>query len=216
MVLREYEKEGYIMIDPVTMNARKPRDDSYGHAMLNRMNDRHRELYKWGLEHVSLDTAEKILDIGYGGGQNIKNMRKIAPNARFWGIDYSPASYKKCSEVNHDGIQEGTVNVEIGSVEHLPYEKDFFSLVTAFETVYYWPNIDQCLRNVYEVLEEKGAFLICNEDCTLEGHEDIADALDMRFFDTEELEAMLRNAGFRTVHTYRHGNGSWVCAVGRK
>ena len=25
------------MIDPVTMNARKPREDEYGYAMLNRM-----------------------------------------------------------------------------------------------------------------------------------------------------------------------------------
>lgn len=204
------------MIDPVTMNARKPRDDSYGLAMLNRMNDRHRELYKWGLEHVSLDTAQKILDIGYGGGQNIKNMRKIARDAQFWGIDYSDASYKRAFEVNHEAIREGQVHLEIGSAEQLPYEQGFFDLVTAFETVYYWPNIDRCFRNVYEVLGDRGAFLICNEDSAREGNEAIAEALDMRFFTAADLEDMLRKAGFRTVHTYCHGNGKWVCAVGRK
>ncbi len=204
------------MIDPITMNARKPKDDDYGYAMLNRMNDRHRELYKWGLEHVSLDTPKKILDIGYGGGQNIKNMRKIACDAKFWGIDYSDASYKRASEVNREAIAQGAVELQIGSAEKLPYEHNFFHLVTAFETVYYWPNIDQCLKNVYDVLEEKGVFLICNEDSAREGNEAIADALDMRFFSTEELETMLHKAGFRTVHTYRHGNGKWVCAVGKK
>ena len=204
------------MIDPVTMNARKPRDDAYGHAMLNRMNDRHRELYKWGLEHVSLDIAEKVLDIGFGGGQNIHNMRKIAPDAEYWGIDYSPASFKRASEVNHEAIQEGRVHLHIGSVEELPYEKDFFNLVTAFETVYYWPNFLQCLKNVCAVMQEKGAFLICNEDCSREGNEAIADELNMNFYSADELKELLHAAGFRTVHAYSHGNGRWVCAVGRK
>lgn len=201
------------MIDPVTMNARKPRDDSYGHAMLNRMNDRHRELYKWGLEHVSMDTAQKILDIGYGGGQNIRNMRKIAPEARFWGIDYSDASYKKASEVNHEAIAEGMVHLEMGSAEELPYEHDFFNLVTAFETVYYWPNIVQCFRNVHDVLAEGGEFLICNEDASLQGNEELADALNITFYGLSELEALLHQAGFETVRTDTHPNGKWICTV---
>ena len=204
------------MIDPVTMNARKPRDDDYGNAMLNRMNEHHVTLHRWALEHVSAEHSRQILDIGYGGGQNIRNLCSLAPQAKVSGIDYSEASYKKCSEVNREAIAEGRVELKVGSAEDLPYADDSFDLVTAFETIYYWPNIVQCFRNVHRALKDGGEFLICNEDSFLEGNEAIAEALTMEFYGAEELEKLLREAGFSAVRTERNPNGKWVCAVGKK
>lgn len=204
------------MVDPITMNARKPRDDSNGHAMLHRMNERHKPLYKWGLEHVSLDTPETILDIGYGGGQNIRNLLQLAPQAKISGIDYSDASYRKCGELNMDAIAEGTVDICLGTAESLPYEKNSFDLVTAFETIYYWENIENCFQNIFNILREKGVFLICNEDVSPSGIEDIASALNMHFYSADQLKKLLHAAGFQTVHAYLHPKGNWICVVGTK
>ena len=204
------------MVDPVTMNARKPENDTYGHAMLHRMNERHKPLYKWGLEHVSLDTPKAILDIGFGGGQNIRDLLQLAPQAEIFGIDYSEASYEKCRELNENAIRNGKLNIRTGTAESLPYEDDSFDLVTAFETIYYWKNIEECFRNVYRSLRERGAFLICNEDADARGIEEIAQALDMNFYSAEQLKKILHQAGFQTVHTYLHPKGSWICAVGIK
>ena len=35
--------------------------------------------------------------------------------------------------------------------------------VTAFETVYFWPELAQNFREVYRVLKPGGVFFICNE-----------------------------------------------------
>lgn len=204
------------MVDPITMNARKPRDDNFGHAMLHRMNERHKPLYKWGLEHVSLDTPKDILDIGFGGGQNIRNLLQLAPQAKIYGIDYSEASYKKCEELNRDAINEGTVSISVGSAETLPYEKESFDLVTAFETIYYWKNLENCFKNICEVLRDRGVFMLCNEDMDESGLEDVAKALDMSFYTPEQLEKMLLSAGFQTVHAYVHPKGNWLCVVAVK
>lgn len=204
------------MINEVILNARKPKDDQCGYKMLNRMNDRHKNLHKWGLEHISIDHMDTILDIGFGGGENIKNMLRLAPNAKICGIDYSEASYKKCYELNKNAIDEGNLSLKIGSVENLDYEKEYFDLVVAFETIYYWPNIEKCFRNIYDILKDKGSFLICNEDSSLTGNEEIAEKLNMKFYDEEELKNLLENAGFKTVNTYKNVNGKWICAVGKK
>lgn len=204
------------MVDPITMNARKPKDDSYGQAMLHRMNERHKPLYKWGLEHVSLDTPEAILDIGFGGGQNIKNLLHLAPQAKISGIDYSEASYRKCEELNREAIEEGRVSISLGTAENLPCDRESFDLVTAFETIYYWENIENCFKNIYDSLKKEGVFLICNEDVSSSGIEDIARALHMRFYSEDQLKKLLHKAGFQTVHTYLHPRGNWICAVGTK
>ena len=204
------------MIDEVTMNARKPREDEHGFAMLNRMNQHHRELHRWALEHVSLDTDKTILDVGFGGGQNIHNLLHLAHGAKVWGIDYSPASYQKCAELNQDAIRAGRLELTLGSADQLPYDHDSFDLVTAFETIYYWPHIDQCFRQIWERLRENGRFLICNEDSSAAGNEELIEALHLNYYSCEDLDRMLRQAGFRTVHTYTHHNGKWICAVGKK
>lgn len=204
------------MIDPVTQNARKPREDQYGNAMLERMNEHHKILHGWALDHVSVSDKTSILDIGFGGGQNLKNMMELAKCARFYGIDYSPASYKKCQQVNQDAINKGQLELTVGSADALPYAENSFDLVTAFETIYYWPNIQQCFCQICHVLKEKGTFLICNEDSRLQGNEAIADALSMEFYDQKSLETLLRQAGFSEVHTDLHENGNWICAVAVK
>ena len=43
------------------------------------------------------------------------------------------------------------------------FADDWFDAVTAFETVYFWPDLPRCFREVYRVLKPGGTFLICNE-----------------------------------------------------
>lgn len=50
-----------------------------------------------------------------------------------------------------------------GSAEQLPYSDEMFDLVTAVETVYFWPNLPDCLQEVRRVLKPGGKFAIMVE-----------------------------------------------------
>ena len=215
-IIRKLHERVFFRIDPVTMNARKPKDDESGLAMLNRMNERHATLHEWGLSFTAVEEPAKLLDIGFGGGQNIKNMCELFPEAEIYGIDYSEASYKRCKELNACEVEKGRVKLEIGSAESLPYEADTFDFITALETVYYWPEIEECFKSVCRVMKEGGSFLVCDEDSSREGNEAIAEALSMNFYTADDLGKLLLSAGFKTVKTETHENGHWVCAVAVK
>ena len=45
------------------------------------------------------------------------------------------------------------------SVAELPFEAEQFEVVTAFETVYFWPELAQNFREVYRVLKPGGLAL---------------------------------------------------------
>lgn len=45
----------------------------------------------------------------------------------------------------------------------LPFGNDVFDLITAFETIYFWPDILEALKQVHRVLKPNGTFMICNE-----------------------------------------------------
>ena len=143
-------------------NTRKPVGFG-GKIMVAMMNVGHSAVARWGLQFLNAAPDAKVLDFGCGGGANIKRLLKKCPEGIVKGIDYSPVSVEKSKKVNEAAIAEGRCTVLQGSVADMIFAGDWFDAVTAFETVYFWPDLPQCFREVYRVLKPGGTLLICNE-----------------------------------------------------
>ncbi len=143
-------------------NTRKPVGLG-GKIMVAMMNLGHSPVARWGLRFLELTLDAKVLDCGCGGGANIKRLLKKCPEGIVKGIDYSHVSVEKSKKVNEAAIAEGRCTVLQGSVADMIFAGDWFDAVTAFETVYFWPDLPQCFREVYRVLKPGGTLLICNE-----------------------------------------------------
>lgn len=197
-------------------NACRPRGLE-GRLTLRRMNRRHASMAAWGFSHLDLPRDAKTLDIGCGGGANLAELLRRSPAGHVTGIDYSEVSVKKSSAFNKEAIRAGRCSVLQGNVLDLPFPDGSFDAVTAFETVYFWPEIGKALQNVRRVLKEGGVFLLCNETDGKSGpglH--WADNFDgMTVYTEEELTTLLKAAGFSRVasDTSEHG---WLCFVCRK
>ena len=103
-----------------------------------------------------------------------------------------------------------------GSVEQIIFAKDWFDAVTAFETVYFWPDLPQCFREVYRVLKPGGTFLICNESSgDTDRDEKWTEIIGgMTIYKGAELKTYLEQAGFHEVQI--HKKKSWLCITARK
>ena len=186
-------------------NTRKPVGLG-GKIMVAMMNLGHSPVARWGLHFLELAPDAKVLDCGCGGGANIKRLLKKCPEGIVKGIDYSPVSVERARSLNRAAIQEGRCVVWQGSVERIIFAKDWFDVVTAFETVYFWPDLPQCFREVYRVLKPGGTFLICNES---NGDSDKDEKWTeiiggMTIYKDAELKMYLEQAGFHDVHSYFH------------
>jgi ubiquinone/menaquinone biosynthesis C-methylase UbiE len=157
----------------------------------------HAMLAKWALSSVTINDDSRVLDIGCGGGGNIARLLQLCPNGFVAGIDYSPVSVKKSIEVNAAAIARKRCDVKEGNVASLPYGDEEFDLVTAFETVYFWPTIEDSFRQVLRVLKPGGRFVIVNE---ADGEEQVIKwdkVVDgMHTYNSAELQEHLTNAGF--------------------
>ena len=144
-------------------NARKPAGED-GEKILDRMNEgHHKVLAEWGLSHIDIVSGAKMLDIGCGGGANLRRLLEKCPDGHVIGVDYSEVSVRKSTETNEAAIAEERCRVLGGDVSQLPLEAETFDLATAFETIYFWPDIEQSFSEVKRVLKDGGMFFICNE-----------------------------------------------------
>ena len=197
-------------------NTRKPTGFG-GKVMVNMMNLFHAPLADWGMEFLRLSSNAKVLDCGCGGGANIRKLLKKCPQGVVKGVDYSPVSVEKARRHNAAAIGSGRCVIWQGSVERIIFASDWFDAVTAFETVYFWPNLPQCFREVYRVLKPGGTFLICNESSgDTDKDEKWTEIIGgMTIYSGDELKTFLENAGFRNVQIHKNKMG-WLCVTGQK
>ena len=196
-------------------NTRKPVGLG-GKIMVAMMNLGHSPVARWGLRFLEFTPDAKVLDCGCGGGANIKRLLKKCPQGVVKGIDYSSVSVEKSKRVNEAAVTKGRCDVLRASVTELPFESEQFNAVTAFETVYFWPDLPQCFREVWRVLKSGGTFLICNEsNGDTDRDEKWTEIIGgMTIYKDAELKTYLEQAGFHDVQI--HKKKSWLCVTARK
>ena len=197
-------------------NTRKPQGLG-GKIMVAMMNSGHSAMAKWGLKHIQIKDNSAILDIGCGGGANIKKMLALCPHGRVIGLDYSPVSVEKSRKVNRKAIADGRCAISEGSAIALPFSENSFDTVTAFETVYFWPEIEKCFSEVYRVLKPNGCFMICNESNGETNRDDkwVEKIGGMTIYNGEQLHTFLTNAGFSDIQINKNEK-EWLCVTARK
>ena len=172
-----------------------------GRCMLRFMNYGHAPLTKWGLDHVEFSNGMVMLDIGCGGGATLKRLLKRSPEGMVYGIDISEESVVKAKNVNKQLLNK-QVFVQQGSADSLPWKDQKFDVVTAVETVYFWPNLPQCFQEVKRVLKPGGQFAIMLE--VIEGDSIWTNVVEgMTVYSPEMLKDMLEQAGFGDVKVFR-------------
>ena len=172
-----------------------------GRAMLKFMNLCHAPLTNWGLSLVDIQDGWTMLDIGCGGGATLKRLLKRSQDAKVYGIDISEESVVKAIKVNADVINK-QVFVQLGSAAELPYDDGTFDLVTAVETVYFWPNLPSCLQEVRRVLKPGGYFAIMVEVVDTDSKwTNVVEG--MTAYPPEQLKQFLDDAGFTQTEIHR-------------
>lgn len=195
---------------------RKP-EGILGKIMVAGMNGgSHAALANFGLALLPSKEFEKIVDLGCGGGRNVRALLKRNPRANVVGVDYSIVSVEK--SIKYNKKYAGRCRICVGDVGNLLLDKDNFDLATAFETIYFWPGLEKCFKNVYDVLKDGGLFLITNEsdgiDETGKKFEKIIDG--MKVYTQDEIENALKNVGFEIVSSAHHDKNPWITILAKK
>lgn len=188
-----------------------------GKIMVNMMNIGHSSMAKWGFTHIDIKNNSICLDIGCGGGANVKRLLQRVPYGKVTGIDYSEVSVIKSEKTNKAGTRNRRCEILQANVMDLPFANDVFDSITAFETIYFWPDILEAFKQVHRVLKPNGTFMICNE-VSGENPKDekwvkIIDG--MKIYNSEQIRKPLESAGFTDIKIDKNRK-NWLCVICKK
>ncbi len=205
------------MLRKLTRNARKPQG-FWGRLMIRKMNLGHAPLTEWALAEIPFTSDDSVLDVGCGGGKTVRRLLKTLPQGKVYGIDYSPLAVEMAKKENRKAVKTGRVEIMQGSVSLLPFPADCFDVVTAVETIYFWPDLPRDFKEIYRVLRPGGHFAVICEMMrgNDEEYQEIETLLKMRVPAVTEVESQLREADFASIKTFVHPRYGWFCLIGEK
>lgn len=182
----------------------------------------HSKLTDWGLGHISVEKNWTILDVGCGGGRTIAKLAAMATQGKICGIDYSEESVAVTKKTNASEVEAGRVEVRLGSVSQLPFADGMFDLVTGVETHFWWPNLQEDMREVFRVTKPGGTVILIAEiykgaNTTVSRMaEKYAERTKMKLLSVEEHRELCVNAGYGDVQVMEERRRGWICATGKK
>lgn len=195
-------------INRILQNTRRP-EGFWGRMILRGMNKGHARLAEWGFRHLDWQENWTVLDIGCGGGANISRMMDLCPHGLIYGIDASKESVDFARKQNQKSVDKRCF-ISQGTADKLPYDADTFDLVTAFETIYFWDDLEKAFAEVFRILKPGGQFMICCEagdpsDTTWTSRID-----GMTIHPAEEIKQLLAQNGFTRINIYK-GHKESIC-----
>ena len=209
-------------MNKIVNQVRKPKG-KFGKIVAKSMNKGpHAKMGIWGLNNISINIDAIILDIGCVGGGNIDRLVKIAVDGKVYGIDYSETSIHISRRVNKENIEKGLVEIQLASVSNLPFSKNTFDLVTAFESYYFWPDLISDLKGIYKILKVGGTLALINEGYNSENQKfrkrnekwSIIGNFDIHTPD--DFKEFLTKAGYSEIEIIEEVKKGWIIAKGKK
>jgi ubiquinone/menaquinone biosynthesis C-methylase UbiE len=191
-----------------------------GNILTRILNISHSKGIQWGLEQIEIKRNDIILDIGCGGGSAVRIMAEKSINGKVYGIDYSPESVQISKANNSKLIYDGRVFINQGNVSKLDFADNYFDLITAINSHYYWPNLLHDLCEVLRTLKPSGKFVIIGESYKGSKFEKrdraFIDSLHMNYHSTSELVKILSTIGYINITIKENYEKGWICCISQK
>lgn len=109
---------------------------------------------------IQLKNDDCLLEMGIGNGAFLKSLQEKIGNGKLIGIDYSEAMVLEAQKLNVEIIQKNHVEIHHAFIDNMPFENVFFDKIITVNTVYFWDNPIDYLKEIKRVLKVGGKLAI--------------------------------------------------------
>ena len=144
---------------------------------------------------LDLEKTDKILEVGFGGGDLLSKILNTTPNEIVFGVDFSKDMVFLGSKRLRKHIVKGLVKLDCFSVDKLPYESNQFTKICSVNTIYFWENCSKAIKELNRVLDDNGSLVLTFGDKESMKNEAMYE-YGFTLYTSENVQNILKSEGF--------------------
>lgn len=110
----------------------------------------------WALSLLDLKPDDRVLELGFGPGTEIKRVARSAKRGFVAGIDPSEVMFRQARRRNWRFIRDGRVELRLASMSAIPYPDSSFNKVFGINCIQFSPDLLHDLGEIRRVLKPRG------------------------------------------------------------
>ena len=163
----------------------------------------HRPVGEQAIARMRVEPVSRVLDVGCGSGWATRLLADYAFNGRVTGIDISDEMIRVAREASQ---AHPHVDFEVASAEKLPFADGEFTHAFSMESLYYYRNLAQALREIHRVMKPRGLFcavmdLYWENEATHQWIDTLK--VQVELLSIEDYRSLFIDAGFSDVRDQR-------------
>lgn len=172
----------------------------FGRLLLQLLNRNNAAMNNLVLQELQLQSGDRVLEIGFGGGDLLHKIVKTGLSSLSVGIERSPDALKICQKRFQPSICQGKIELHLADAAALPFPDRYFSQLCTVNTLYFWSDAAQVLTEGHRVLSPGGKLVICYASKAYLDQQKFSQH-GFATYDVNEVEMMLQRAGFSNIRT---------------
>jgi ubiquinone/menaquinone biosynthesis C-methylase UbiE len=167
------------------------------------------------LRLLELASDDRVLEVGFGGGDLIARMASVVTHGHIAGVDFSSDMTAFCTRRFRGLVQAGRLALHTADVGTLPHAAETFTKACTVNTIYFWPDPVAALASIRRVLREGGRLVVTFNPPATAGKLPYTKH-GFVLYEPDQVRGLLQDAGFRDVEIVAgsSGLGDFFCAAG--
>lgn len=155
-------------------------------------------MIRHSIQSLSVQPGNKILEIGHGNGEHLKQLLESAPSLLYYGLEISDLMHQHAQSANREFIQQKKAEFIQYDGNLLPFEEASFDRIFSVNTIYFWKKPAEFMQELYRVLKPGGIL------CLTFALKDFMQKLPFvqygfQLYNIQDVEALAKNAGFNDI-----------------
>ncbi len=156
----------------------------------------------WVISLLDIAPDHQVLEIGFGPGKAVEKVEQLLTSGRVCGIDMSATMVAQASRRNRHAIEQGRVELRTGEASALPYPEASFDRAFCVNVIYFWPEPQRELAQMFRVIRPGGRVAIYLGDREQMAHVPMTRTGVFSLFSGQDVLELLQGAGFEDCRIY--------------
>jgi arsenite methyltransferase len=169
------------------------------------------------LKSLELDATDRVLEIGFGGGDLMSRVLPLISAGHLIGADFSQDMVDLCARRFASASASGTLELMCASVDELPLADGAVNKACTANTIYFWNDPAAAAAELHRVIARGGRLVIGFAPRESLEHLPVTQH-GFAMYEPEDVRSLLLGAGFDevTITTVEDPDGDDCCATAFK